>query len=372
MKRRFWLVIIILSITVLPGCWDFQEVDKLSFATTIGVDRGQKEAINVSIQIPIVQAGLPPVITGGKEAKKFFLIDQTADTVGNALDSLEIKSVRSIVFNQAKSVIINEAIARQDIRPVLDHFVRTTQMPLPAFILITDGVTAEDVLKFDPVQNLLPGMMFIYAGQAATKYDMTCFIQHWEFQQKLIHRSKDPYAPLISLDKTHRVYVISDLAVFSGNRMVGKLSGKEVEIFGLLIGVQKSGMMIFNIPGGKITLRNVHGTSKIKVRMKHGKPTFKVNTTVFGSITEVLPSRTTIAPRDIKRFEKIIARQIRNREIKLMKKLQGYNSDIVDFGEEFRVQHPYIWKKTKWRAVYPTVPFEVNTKVKIDGDGRFR
>lgn len=366
------LFFILISVCFISGCWDLQEVDKLAFATTIGIDPGPQDSVNLSIQVPIVQTGLPPVITGGKEEKKFFIVNQIAASVTDAFDHLETKATRSIVLNQAKSVIIGEAIAHKDIRPIMNHFIRTTQMPLPAYIFVTDTISAEQVLTLEPVQNLLPGMLLITAGQSIIKYDMTYFIQHWQFQQKLIHRSKDAYAPLISIDQVHRLYVVSGLAVFNGYRMVGKLSSQETEIFGLLTGLQKSGLMTFNIPGGKLSLRNVHGKTKIKVNMEHRRPFFKIETVVYGAVTELTIPKLTISPQDIVRYQKIIAEEIENRTTDLVKKLQEYNSDIINFGEEFRVQHQNIWNHTDWKSLFPTAPFEVKVKVHIEGDGRFR
>jgi spore germination protein KC len=363
---------ILFSVGVLPGCWDFQEVDKLGFATTIGIDRGPENTINMSVQFPITQAALPAVISGGKETKKFLVISQTGNSVTNALDHMETKAYRSIVLNQTKSVIAGEEIARRDIKSVLDLFIRTTQMPLPAYIFVTDGITAEDVLTMEPLQNMLPGIMFIYSGQSITKYDMTYYIPHWEFQQKLVHKSKDPYAPLISIDKEHRLYVIAGLAVFNKNKMTGKLSSEETEIFGLITGIQKSGLMALPIPGGTLNLRNVSGKSKITVDIKQGRPVFKIETAVYCAVTEIVPTKLTISPQDIAGYQKIAAQNIKRRLIDLVKKLQGYNSDIIDFGEEFRVQHQNVWKKTNWKAMFPKVPFTGKVKVHIDADGRFR
>lgn len=368
----FKFYILLFTLLTLPGCWDFHEVDKLSYITTVGVDQMPNRMLNLTIQVPILQTGLPPVITGGQEVKKFYTVNQTAETVTDALDLLETKTVGSLVLNQTKSVIIGEEAAHRNVKPILDHFIRTNRMPLPAYIFVTDGVTAEEVLTLEPVQNRLPGTLFITTGQSATTFDMTNFISHWEFQQKLVHRSKDTYAPLISIDKIHRLYIISGLAVFNGNRMAGKLSAYEVEIFGLLTRVQKSGLMKFNISGNKLYLSNVKGKSKLKINIDQGNPIFRIETAVHGSITELTSPKITVSPQDIAEFEKIVAREIEKRIIDLVKKLQGYNSDIIDFGEELRVRRQEIWKKTEWKKVFPAVPFSVKVKVHIEGDGRFR
>lgn len=371
MKRYLLAVVFLISLSLLPGCWDFQEADKLAFATVIGIDQGPGRNVNLSVQIPLTQTALPPVVSGGKPEKKFITINQAGKTVTEAFDLLETKSYRSIVLSQTKAVIIGAAAARRGVKPLLDHIIRTTQMPLPAYIFIADGIPAEAVLRLEPVPNMLPGNMFATSGQSVTKYDMAYFIPHWQFQQKLVHSSKDAYASQIGIDREQKVYEISGLAAFNGDRMVGKLTGNEVEVFGLLIGYRKSGLMTFAIPGGEFTLRNVRGSTKIRVDLEQGRPVFMLETIVRGALTELTTDKTLVAPEEIAYYQRIVARNIKIRITDLVRKLQEYNSDIVNFGEEFRVQHQKVWKKVDWKRVYPTSPFTVKVKVQIEG-GRFR
>lgn len=50
---------------------------------------------------------------------------------------------------------------------------------------------------------------------------------------------------------------------------------------------------------------------------------------------------------------------------------QGLNggSDIIDFGEQLRVQHFQVWNRIAWKKVYPTVDFQVDLQVHIWGNG---
>ncbi len=347
-------------------------MDKHSFITSVGIDRGPQNTVNLSVQIPITQNALPSVIGGGNQSKKFYIVNLNAKTVHQAFGLLEARTDRSLTINQNKTIIIGEEAAHQDIQPVLDYLERTTQAPIQALVFVADGTRAEEVLKLEPVQNQLPGMMFLSAGQSISKYDRTYFIPLWQFHQKIIHGSKDTFAPLVKVDQIHRVYIISGLAVFNGNRMAGKLDWKESEVFGLLTGLEKSGLITFNLPNGQITLRNVSGKPQIKVRLQHGRPFFEVKIKVQGSTSELTNKKTVISHPEIIKYQRIIAREIQWRINDLIRKLQAYNSDVINFGEEFRVQHQNVWKKTGWKKSFPTVPFRVTVKVQIVSVGRFR
>jgi spore germination protein KC len=372
LKRKFLLPFIIIATSILPGCWDFQSVDKNAFVTTIGIDRGSGNTVNLTIQVPITQNALPAEVTGVKQGKLFYLATVNAKTVNQGFDFLDTMTARTLVINQNKSVIIGEEAARNDLKPLLDFLERDPQAPMQALVFVTDGMTAEDVLKLEPVQNQLPGLMFISAEQSITKYDMTFFTKIWEIQQRLINKTKDPFAPLISIDQAHKLYVISGLAAFNGSKMAGKLTWNEAEFFGLVAGLSKSGLITFSVPDGELTLRNIVGHTRIKVTMQDDKPFFEVNTAIQGMISEVTNGKTLISPRETLRYQKIVAKEIRTQITDLIKKLQGLNCDIINFGEEFRVQHQDIWKKTDWKKVFPTVAFTVKVKVEISSAGSFR
>jgi spore germination protein KC len=372
LKHNFVFPFLLITVCFLPGCWDFQSVDKIIFATTIGIDRGSDNTVNLSIQAPITQNALPAVITGGKLEKLFYLTTVNAKTVNQGFDFLDTMTARTLVINQNKSIIIGEEAARNDLKPLLDFLERDPQAPMQALVFVANGMTAEEVMKLEPVQNVLPGIMFISAQQSITKYDMTFFTQVWQIQQRLIHKTKDPFAPLIRVDQAHKLYVISGLAVFNGSKMAGKLTWNEAEVFGLLTGLSKAGTITFSLPDGEVTLRNIVGNTQIQVTMQDNKPFFKVNTAVKGAISEVTNGKTLISRQDTLRYQKIVAKEIRTRITDLIKKLQGYNSDLINFGEEFRVQHQDIWKKTDWKKVFPTVTFTVQVKMEIPRDGSFR
>ena len=57
---------------------------------------------------------------------------------------------------------------------------------------------------------------------------------------------------------------------------------------------------------------------------------------------------------------------------KLLAKLQTLNSDPVQFGDKYRIAHPFKWKKIDWHRVYPTAQFTVRVKFTLKENGLFR
>lgn len=359
----------------LSGCWDLEEVDRRVFATTMGIDLSTNagDEVELSVQVPQPQKMLPPGARASEPGKKFNTISTTAETVLAAFNDLQAKTSGELVIQQNKSIIMGEEAARRDVSPLLDWLLRSPTAPPQAWVFIARDATAKDILTFVPVQENLPGLDFVQAAQSIAKYDRTYFIPVWKFGQKLIQGSKDAYAPLISLDQTEGQYVIAGLAVFDGRRMAGELSPEEARSLGILANLMKAGSITLDLTGNrKLTLRNVRAHTSLKVNMNRGTPSFFVKTTVAGSLSELTGGYMKLTPGENRRLEKTATEEIRSRLESVIRRLQELNSDPIDFGEQLRAQHQDVWQRINWKKVFPTVPFRIELKVKIQRDGVLR
>jgi len=369
------VAVILGFLLTIAGCWDLEEVDRRIFATTIGIDLNisQGDEVELSVQVPQPQKMLPPGARMGGTGKKFNTISATAETVLNAFSDLQVKTAGELVIQQNKSIIMGEEAARRSVSPLLDWLLRSATAPPQASVFIAHGTTAKDILSFVPAQENLPGLDFAQAAQSVVKYDRTFFIPIWKFGQKLAQGTTDAYAPLISVDQAEGQYHIAGLAVFNGNRMAGELSQEETQSFGILANLIKAGSITIDLARGrKLTLRNVSANTILKVKMNRRNPVFVVKTTITGSLNELTGGYLKLTPTENRRLEKIVTKKIYSRMVAVIHKLQQLDSDTLDFGEQLRAQHQDVWQRIAWKKTFPTVPFRIRLKVKIQRDEALR
>ncbi len=378
-RRGFFQILwLVIFLSILPGCWDLEEVDRRAFATTVGIDMTPGHQVYLTIQIPIPQKMLPPGAGGAgataPEGKNFTTASVMGQSVNNAFDELQTKTSRRLVIQQNKSIIIGEDAARMGISELTDWFTRNAKAPPQALVFITNGKSARDILTFTSPQMVLPGLEFIATGLSTVKYDRTYFIPIWKFGQKILYKIKDAYAPLIDIGPKEGNYQISGLAVFNGSKMAGKLDAKETQCFGLLTGQLSSGGMSFGESDNlKVSFRNVQGRTEIKVIPRGGQfPNFEVKTMIAASLNERTDQKTNLDVKDIEELENRIAQSLKARLNALISKLQAFDADVIDFGEQFRIQLPEIWEETDWKGIFPKVPYEVAVKVSLEKDGVLR
>ena len=373
-KIRF--LAILLCLIMLSGCWDLEEIDRRLFITTIGIDGDPAKEITVSIQVPVSQKMLPPGSSSGKDQGKNFITLSAQDrTVRAVFGVLQTKTYRTLVIEQNRAIIIGEDTAKLGVTPIMDWFFASSKTPPEGNIFIAHHHTAKEILSFVPGPKILPGLGLSQASQAIDKYNRIYFIQDWLFEQKLVHGSKDAYAPLIDFDEQEGVYIKEGLGVFNKERLAGELSPEETQMFGLLTSQMRAGDLTFDLSAkdvkqvNAISLRNVCGNTKIKVLIKGNQPFFLLKTNVNGSLIELIGKRREITPKFNHELEQALESIIQPRLKAVIQKLQSFNSDPIDFGEQLRIQHQDLWKKIAWKKVFPTVSFKVMVKVKLERDG---
>ena len=371
MRPRLGCLFLLLALSA-AGCWDFEEVDRRAFAATIGIDPAAGGRVRLSVQIPVVSSGKGGPTGGGEGG--FITLAQTARTVHECFAALQAKTSRDLVIQQNKTIVLGEAAARGGVEPLLDYLRRNPKAPPQSLVFIARGRSAAEILSFAPSEEILPAFALILAGQAISKADRVYFIPLWQFIQKLVHQSKDPYAPLIEVDRTEKTFILAGIGVFAGDRLAGELDPEETQAFGLLANLMKAGTVTFARPGGKITLRNVKGKTKIKIRMEAGRPSFVLTITVDAALGEDTGGWTGLASADYRRLEREAASALKPRLLAVIKKLQGWGADVIDLGETLRAYRPRLWESIKgsWREIYRKAPVEVEVKVRIARDGILR
>ncbi len=374
-----WYWLIILSLLTVPGCWDLEEVDRRAFITNVGIDIDSQNQVRMTIQIPLLKEILPPGARSGSRGKDFQTISAIGSSVYEAFSALESMTERRLVIQQKQLLVIGSKTARAGVNPILDWLLRSPKTPPHCLIMVARSPrTAKEILEFTPQTKTMPGLTSDLTRRLATKSDRTYFIESWLFHQKLLYGSKDVYAGLIDIDEKEGKYIMEGLAVFNGHRLAGELNYEESQTFGLLTNQMKAGRITFDfsddIAGPKYSLRAVKGKTKIKVLVNEGQPFFLVQTEVEGVLSEIVSTRKRIklTHRFIQELEKKMETEIESRLSATIKKLQQFNSDPIDFGEQFRVQHHELWKRNDWKKIFPKARFRVLVKVKIIREGTIR
>lgn len=377
MKQTILLMLVFIFLPILPGCWDLEEVDRRAFITALGIDVTAQGKVVFTAHLPLLQAMLPSGSVGGnRDGKNFHSVSAVSGSLFSAFRVLQTKTSRNLVIQENKLIIIGARTARGGVGPVLDWLMRNPKSPPQALLFITRRGSARKLLSVVPATQNMPGLEFVHAVESVSKRDQTYFIPAWRFREMLTNEAEDLFAPLLDFDARDGQYIKAGVAVFNGERMAGALNGEETQIFGILTNQMKAGSISYQLGaealGQQFAVKNVRAKTRIQVLLHRNKPSFLVRTAIKATLAEMIGSNRKMTPEFVKQLDGMVAKQTRSRMIKVIKKLQALHSDPIDFGEQFRAQHDRVWKKTDWKAIYPSVPFRVIVRADIVRNGILR
>ena len=344
-KFLFWCLLI--PLCLCTGCWDVEEVNHRAVSNALYFDVGRQDTVEMGVDTNVDGTLQPPINTMEQQFEK----------------------IHGVISAEGKSSI--EAWSQlRDITDSLDFIGRLPFIPGNINLLVTKE-DPKKLLDLKNRSNYIPGNYIDQYFETSYTNTLTKPIKLFEVFSRTDNKTADPYLPLIATSQ--RNYIITGIAVFSGNRMVGELDRHETYIFTLL-GGGATGLL--TVPAGDdriISFLQLNSKSKIHPKINpDGSIIFDVNIEARAMTVETNPSMGEIKLEDKKRLDRMAGSYVKRETEKLLAKLQRLDSDPVGFGEKFRSRYPSQWEQLDWRHVFPQVKFNVNEKFNTKNTGVFR
>lgn len=378
------------------GCWSRTEVEELAIVTAIGIDdviyEGKQK---LRFSILIVKPEEMGDSTGGKGegAPAWFGFAQ-GDTLFEAVENFSTTSSKTLFGGHVSSIILGEKTAQKGVGNVIDFVQRHKSHRLRNWVLVAEG-SAREALGIHPELQTLPseelqGLL----GLNATRTSKSYAVDLKTFLVDLAVPGKEAVLPLLEIRKVgseiehpgeeaagdkakHKNASLKGLAVFKGDKMVGKLRDVETRGFLWVIGKAKGGIIIASDPHQEephVAIKMTRASSKIKPEVVDGKLIITVKIEAEGDLGEYGEAKGTTKPEDIARIEKSYADVIKNEAERAIDKCQKvYNSDIFGFGAIVHRKQLKYWKEykleEKWGEMFSDVPITVEVEAEIRRTG---
>ena len=370
MLLKFKLLLGLLIIIPLSGCWDVQEIKNRGIANAVFFDLEGPNRIKMGIALNI-PGSLAPTNVGTYQQfnKRNYVISGIGASILEAWTKIQANTERDIFFGQLRAVVLSERLSQENINDYLDFIGRFPLVPPNTIVLVTKE-DPEKLLEMKNRPNELPGNYFDFYFRNPSKRSLAIPVDLWRVNAIIDRKSGDPYIPLF--EEAQGSYEIAGTAVFSRSRLVGKLSMDETTTLALIRGTDNGYLTVPLGTNQYASFKNVRSTTKVKpIKSPEGQLIFDVETRISGNLVENMPHRQ-ILLKQKKKIEKqaelLTTRNIRN----LIIKLQDINSDPVGFGGKYRIKYPNQWKRINWSQVYPYAKFNVSTKFTLKETGLFR
>lgn len=403
--RKFTAIclICIIFISTLTGCFDAREVTEMTYVYSIGMEKGVKDKLRISIQIPTFKGSeteaaknnMPNVTSEQSGDILTIIIDCPTFYIG--INMLNTFLSREVSYMHTKYIVFSENLAKDGIGSYLTGLFRGRQIRREIFIIICKDSASEFLKKNFPTlgssltkkqQNLMeqskhtglfPEITYrdvlnslitpydqIIAPLAAVNTDNE--FKPGEGSGKETSKLGVPYYAGQLPRQGDGLVELLGTAVFDGDKLIGELNGDETRVLLMTRDDFRQGNFTIQDPEekDKIVTLNIKRQKKpsIKVDVSENNPIVNLHVYLEGEILAI-QSAVNYEEKDLKSLlENSLKEQIKMNLEKTIKKCQGLKSDVFKFGKVAATHFLTIqdFENYKWLDKFK----DANVNIQID------
>jgi spore germination protein KC len=155
-KKIPLLLFLHLSIILLSGCWDRQEVNDLALVTAAGIDKKSDETIELTVLVYIPKDGGSQQSmegSGGDGGNQKLVRSAEGTTIADAMSKLQEKLPRLIFWGHSEVFIFDEDLAKNGISCHIDFIIRHPQLRERSQIFISKQKAKEILSLLPPLER---------------------------------------------------------------------------------------------------------------------------------------------------------------------------------------------------------------------------
>jgi len=369
LKQIRWislLLILILLIPIAAGCGT-KDIDKRMFVIGVGIDKSDNEEkpYKVSLKVPV-----PMNKKSSGTSPGFIFLTEEAATISEALHLLTTHVDKNLEYGHAKFIVIGESILNEDLRVVMDIFLRRREFQQTAWTTVGKP-SAESVLQAKPASDIPDiNILFNRFSDIGTESSYIVSVFLFDFRRQLVERGIDPVLPVIETNEGKDKIIVNKAVVIDDNSK-GKLelTTEQVEDYNMI--TNRMGSVRFELGVQAEDFDFTVYIDKVKTNYKittnNNKPVVKMNLELTGVIEE---STQRLVQHKTEEYNRLAAAVLKKRLEAFLTYLQKNEVDPIGFGlryEATRLHTEHI--EEEWNKLYPELSFDVTVHVKITSLG---
>lgn len=371
-KNLLKMLFLFCFLSVLPGCWNYQEVNQLAIVAGAAVDKGFNHRYLITMEIISFKSGKEPEI----EPKR---VTGEGNSILEAIRNCYRVSGFMGFWHHTQVFLISQDVAREGILPILDLLIRSPLIRITVYPMISKEATAREVLTAQgptqPIRSFQIGDALKAQRKSISKAPE---VMTYQAINALGGEGSALMLPTVGVvnNEGQPTIEISGAAVFKKDRLIGLLDGEESKYVLLLRNELKGGILLEN-PREKtgpaiITFKITKNQTGMKPVFKKGKLLMQIQVKTQVDIWEMDTTTDYNSEKGRKILQTLAEKALeRNLQRIIHKVQQDFGTDIFGFSKQIRSQMPSKWKKIKpdWERVFRELQVEVKAKIEIQASG---
>lgn len=371
--RIFKLVLMLmLCVVMLVGCWDKIEIEDRIFVLGIGIDKAKAEEKSqpsdkyvINFVSPIVAA----LKKGGGGGDTFSNYKTVTSVFTYGLNQMYERADKKLSFQHTRILIFGEDILKEEaiFKEVLDAIGRSNEFHRNMYVFVVQG-RADEVFKIKPkFTNLLA--MYISGIAENNLYQSSIYrMPAYQMYDNLENFKGDTVIPSLRASKDEAK--VSGVGIIKNYKLIGYLDDEDSEALNWLNNTASGGIIEGEYNGIKIPYKyNDFDTNLVLDKVEGDKIYLTYNMITEGSATEYIWGEKLMDQKLLDTLEKSIGKSIEDRSKSVINKFQKeLKVDLVGVAEQLRKHNPRVYKSIEkdYESYFSNnVVIDVKAKVSI-------
>lgn len=359
----FCSILMFLLFTTFGGEPQKESAEDLSIPAGVGIDIEKKGANSTSYKISISsyvfeeEEMMSRISTGDRES------------IGQSRQNRQLKIDKQFLIGLEKVDIISEQYAMEGIRNLLDILFNNPYANDTALVAVCRG-NARDILEYSIAGY--PSSADYIEGMIKNLKAFNFFTNNYKIIDifaRLDSEGRNFTVPYLAL--TNEGLEIEGLALFKGDKMIGKIGIDDAKVLNMLSDGSGKGVITVKKNSKEHADYYAECKRKVKCERENGKYNFNISLKLKGEITANELNRKIFESEEEKsKLEKEIERQIEERCNKFLKLMQEeYKIDFLELGRIAAAKYGRD-TGTDWNKEVANSNIKVEVSAKIERQGR--
>lgn len=345
------ILIIILTLLLCTGCFDYKEINDLAIINAIGVDYEDDEYI---ITLEILNDQIDKDSSKITSYTKVGHGKNLTSAIENAADKLS----KQLIFNHIKLMILSKSIIEEKFENIIDLFLRNTYFRENFYVIsatknkpetLLNHTTNEAPIASTAITDTLESIRYSSNTNVLKKFD--------EMVEEVITYGIDTCFSNITLKDNE--FIVDGMSIFNNYSYKSNLNNEYVKIYNLL--TDNFDRPTYTINYDNLSFTTAINNGKINAEIKSG--TINVTGNLMGRIIDNDPKYNIRDPKNLERIDNDFTNLLNKKISEFIKVLQDNNSDILgitrNYYKKTRTKDKDYWLKLDIKS---NIKFNINKK----------
>ena len=345
------ILIIILTLLLCTGCFDYKEINDLAIINAIGVDYENDEYV---ITLEILNDQIDKDSSKITSYTKVGHGKNLTSAIENAADKLS----KQLIFNHIKLMILSKSIIEEKFENIIDLFLRNTYFRENFYVIsatknkpetLLNHTTNEAPIASTAITDTLESIRYSSNTNVLKKFD--------EIVEEVITYGIDTCFSNITLKDNE--FIVDGMSIFNNYSYKSNLNNEYVKIYNLL--TDNFDRPTYTINYDNLSFTTAINNGKINTEIKNG--TINATGNLMGRIIDNDPKYNIRDPKNLEKIDNDFTNLLNKKISEFIKVLQDNNSDILgitrNYYKKTRTKDKDYWLKLDIKS---NIKFNINKK----------